>query len=287
MNAVRLCIIGAILAAVLAAPWLIHLRAEAALRVREKSLRRQQGLLDELAEENQRLSNLLARTESPRSLSEPERLELLKLRNEIGQLRSAIKGMESKRRELLRLREGLDDLATNAQRIVLTALLADEMEVRRVRAQQLKQWLETSPEEKIPELQFVPELKWIRATDRPWVETDEENRHTMSNLRFDGEMEFARRATKALQLFVQANSGQFPADLAQLKPYFESPVEDAILDRYQIVPAKSLNIQPGPVGDWVITQKAPVNPELDARLVINLRGMHPANRDPGRWDPLR
>jgi hypothetical protein len=287
MKTTRLCIVGAILVAALAVPWLIHVRAEAGLRVQEESLHEQDRLLGELSAENERLSNLVARTESPGRLSEAERLELLKLRNAIGQLRSAIKEMEPKRRELQRLREGLDDLATNSQQIVLTALLADEMEVRRARVAQLKQWLEGRPEEKIPELQFVPELRWIRLTDRPWVETDEENRHTMSMLRCDGEMTFARMATKALQQFTLANNGQFPADLSQLKPYFESPVEDAILDRYQIVAAQSLHLQPGAVGDWVITQKAPVNPELDARQVINLRGVHPANRDPGRWDPLR
>ena len=59
-----------------------------------------------------------------------------------------------------------------------------------------------------------------------------------------------------------------PADLSQLKPYFRTPIDDAILQRYEIVPADSLPTitLPG-VGGWVITQKAAVDLEYDTRIV--------------------
>jgi hypothetical protein len=67
---------------------------------------------------------------------------------------------------------------------------------------------------------------------------------------------------------MSANDGQWPADLEQLKTYFNPPVEDAILDRWQIV---SKDEFPGRqfAGDWVLTEKTPVDPEYDRRWTID------------------
>ena len=69
--------------------------------------------------------------------------------------------------------------------INLTALLADEMDMRRARVAQLKQWLEDMPSEKIPELQFLSDSNWIEAVENLSV-TDDEYRQTMSHLRSRG-----------------------------------------------------------------------------------------------------
>ena len=42
----------------------------------------------------------------------------------------------------------------------------------------------------------------------------------------------------ALQKYVRTHNSQFPTDLAQLRPYFKSPVDDAVLERWQIVPSQ-------------------------------------------------
>ena len=65
-------------------------------------------------------------------------------------------------------------------------------------------------------------------------------------------------------------------------------MDDALLERYEIVPAKNLNIESGVDSgeDWVITQKAPVNRDLDHRSAISLRGLIPGSLDGGRWDTV-
>jgi hypothetical protein len=63
-------------------------------------------------------------------------------------------------------------------------------------------------------------------------------------------------------------------------------VDQAILQRYEIVPAQSLVSSLAAVGgDWVITEKAPVNKDLDQRLAIGMTGGTQVIQK-GRWDPV-
>jgi hypothetical protein len=50
------------------------------------------------------------------------------------------------------------------------------------------------------------------------------------------------------------------------------PLEDEILNRYELVPATSLVQQLQNQGDWVITQKAPVDGVYDSRMAEGLTG---------------
>jgi hypothetical protein len=286
MKRLRLGIVGAILAAVLVSPCLIQKRAEGLLRSKQLTLQQQAVLLDQLSGENARLSTTVAQITSSHSLSDMELSELMKLRAVVGQLRQAVQEIGPVQHQISRIREGLQQMEENAGGINLTGLLADEMEMRQARVAQLKQWLEATPTEKVPELQFLSELDWSRAVENLCV-TDDEYRQRMSQLRAQGERAFSNMAFQALQQYAQANHGQFPAELSQLKPFFGSPIDDAILERYEIVPAKSLNIEINVKApeDWVITQKAPVNRDLDHRWAISLLGLTHGSSERGQWDP--
>src|SRR5215212_10189574 len=48
----------------------------------------------------------------------------------------------------------------------------------------------------------------------------------------------------ALRDYAQANGGQLPADLSQLKPYFQAPVDDALLQRYALLQTGKLSDLP-------------------------------------------
>ena len=70
----------------------------------------------------------------------------------------------------------------------------------------------------------------------------------------------------ALVGYSDANSGQLPADMLQLKPYFESTVDESILQRYEI-------LQTGKMEDVasdakIFAEKAPVDNQYDTRLII-------------------
>jgi hypothetical protein len=286
MKTRKLGIIGAVLAAALAAPLLVQHRAEVRGRAQQQTLRQQAVLLDQWSAENERLSNIVAQVKSSQSLSDAQLTDLMKLRNEAGELQRTLQEMDQLRSRIHRLRDRLQDAAKEEEgRDNYTALLADEMPRRQARVARLRQWLEEMPEERIPELQFLSEDDWIARVDDPLV-TDDDYRSSMIRLRGDADREFARRVFPALQQYAQANNGQFPTDLSQLKPYFESPIDDAILQRFEIVPTKSLVSYLAQLGgDWLITQKAPVNKE-DERLAISLTGFR-LTIQRGRWDPVQ
>ena len=287
MKILKLGIIGVVLAAGLAAPLLVQYHAEVRGRAQQQTFLQQVALLDQWSAENERLSNRVAQVKSSQSLSDAQLTDLMKLRNEFGQLQQTLQEMDELRQRIHRLRDRLQDAAKEEEEghDNYTALLADEMPRRQARVARLRQWLEQMPEEKIPELQFLSEDDWIARVDDPLV-TDDDYRSAMILLRMDGDGEFARRAKPALQQYVQANNGQFPTDLSQLKPYFESPIDDAILQRYGIVPAKSLVSSLAELGgDQLITEKVPVNTN-DLRTAITTNTWR-NSMEGGRWDPVQ
>jgi hypothetical protein len=221
-------------------------------------------------------------------LSDAELSEVLKLRNEIGQLRRTLKEMDQLHREIDRIRNAAQRLTKDQDRggDGPTALLADQMELRRARLGGLRQWLGDRPEEQIPELQFLSEESWIRSADWERV-TDEEFRGWISAQRSNAEAKFARMTQKALKGFAQEHDSRFPTDVSQLKGYYEMPIDDAILQRWEVVPAKSLikSLAEGG-GDWVITQKTPVNKKFDSRRGISLTDCRGTLQE-GRWETVR
>ena len=161
--------------------------------------------------------------------------------------------------------------------------------MRKIYAEQvdrLKQWLETNPSEKIPELQNIPEETWVNAVET--LATDDGFARAARILRANAENQVFDTLWPALRKYAQDNNGQFPTDLSQLKPYFKSPIDDAILQRYAILPASNLVSELRPGGDWVITQKAPVNPALDLRDAYGLTESRMADeRVTNRWTLIR
>lgn len=288
MKTLKLGIISSVLAVALASPWLVRHRAEARGRAQQQALLQQAAVLDQWSAENARLSNMVAQVKGSQTLSDTQLASLTKLRNEFGELQQTLQEIEQLRHQIQRLRDRLQDAAREEAEghDDYTALLADEMPRRQARVARLKQWLEEMPEEKIPELQFLSENDWIRRVDDPLV-TDDDYRSAISWLRMDADGEFAQRTFPALQQYVQVNNGQFPTDLAQLKPYFESPIDDAVLHRYEIVPTKSLVSSLAELGgDKLITEKAPINEELDLRTAIGTNRWR-NTMEGGRWDPVQ
>ncbi len=243
MKKANLIFISGILAVAVAAPWLIHRHAAKALRSNQESLNQQASLLAVLSAEKERLSNSASSAKYSESLSATELDELLHLRNEIAQLQGAIQEMEQLRSSLSRLRDRLQDASAEEKngRENDKALLAEESALRQSRVTRLKSWLEGMPQEKIPELQFISEGEWTFKVDSALI-TDNDYRVAIGLLRGEAEGRFISMAFKALKQYANANNGEFPSEILQLQPYFRSPVDEAILQRYEIVPANSLEL---------------------------------------------
>ena len=269
MTATQKLLVAAMVVASVITPVLVQHRAQTKLAEQDRALQRQAGQLAELQKENERLANLLAEANSSRSLPSGLFNELLRLRGQVGRLNRDV-------RELAELKATSSTPGSN--------VLATTEQVWSERASQLKQWLEVNPAGKIPELQFLTDQNWIESIYPLTLSSDEECRRAMSTVRANAELRVLDLLAGALSNYSKANNGQFPSALSQLSPYFKSPVDDAILDRYEIVRADSLAAELQRGDDWVITQKAPVDEAWDARLTIGMTGGGMADgRVTNRW----
>lgn len=237
MNLPKLFLVSGLLIAIAAFLLVAQHLNQVRLQSEIESLRQQ---LAKLNDDNQSLSNNLAQTITPKNdqmLSDTQFNEFLKLRGENTVLQNAEK-----------------DETAIAAKAWLT------------KVNKLKQRLEETPNAKIPELQFVTDQDWLNVTSKR-LETDADYRQALASLRSIAESKFAEMFQQASRKYSTANNGQEFTDLAQLQPYFDSPVDDAILQRWQLEPAKAetaFQVQ----GDWLITQKAPVDDVFDSRYVI-------------------
>ncbi len=184
------------------------------------------------------------------------------LKGDLGEL-SRLRG------EVARLRESAPAQSRDPQNVEMKSWL--------LRAEKLKQRLAESPGARIPEMQFLTEDDYMQAS-RSTLNYERDYLAALANLRSSGEFKFiTTMLNPALTQYAQANNGQFPTDLAQLKPYFPSPVEDAILDRWEIAPASM--VRTDNFGDPIITQKAAVDEDWDARYAVGLKGFASAGLD--------
>ena len=138
------------------------------------------------------------------------------------------------------------------------------------RVDQLKQRLLQDPSAQIPELQYVTDKDWLDAA-RGELNTETDYRRALSALRGAGERKAVDMMKKALASFRQNSGGQSPTNLSQLQPYFDSPVDTTVLQRWEIPSAAALSSL-GMGGDIMITQKAPVDDVFDTRFGIGPGG---------------
>ncbi|MDB6032133.1 MAG: hypothetical protein JWM16_2471 [Verrucomicrobiales bacterium] len=282
MNCRSFLLVLLILAAGAMTPLLVHHHGKARLMAVQDRLSAQARRLDELNQTNKWQPERASETGGGLPLSAEEVRELARLRNEARQLRETLQQRDRLVREKQRIEQALQNPSHETELENPTALLVDELPTRRARVTALHEWLEQNPKEKIPELGFLSEDSWIRSADRQRV-TDEDFEGWMSAQRGNAEAKFGHMARNAVKAFAQANDGNFPKELAQLKPFFSQPIDDAILDRYKIVSSKTLPQFLAEVGDWAITQKAPINAKRDSRLAIGLKDRRGTVQE-GRWD---
>jgi len=254
MTTLQKTVVTAALAAVGTGIFEAHQAAQ--LREQNQALQQQQttlaGQIQQLQGERDGATNQLAGllAENAQLKSNENENELLKLRGEVTRLENA-------------KTEAENDPVESAAKAWLT------------KVNLLKQRLEHTPNEKIPELQFATEIDWLNAANCcPQLNTDADYRWGLNILFGEVEGAFGKMAMNALQKYIQANNGRFPTDLSQLQPYFDSPIDDAILQRYEIVPASSVPKAKEMGDDWLIAQKIRIdaNDKNDGREVFGAKG---------------
>ncbi|HWF18989.1 MAG TPA: sigma-70 family RNA polymerase sigma factor [Verrucomicrobiae bacterium] len=202
-----------------------------------------------LASLNQQLNELKSNQNSA---------ELLRLRGEVSVLRKE------------RQEQSRDKMALNTEDPATQSFLA-----ARALAQKISDAFQQMPEKAIPELKLMTDVDWLSATKQASFDSDADTRKTLRNVR--------ALAKKRLPLggslfsFTQANNGQLPSSLSQLKSYFLSQLNyssretaqlddgtlDAILSRYELL--HSGNVSDYPPGTWFIGEKSSVDKDYDSR----------------------
>ena len=167
--------------------------------------------------------------------------------------------------ELLRLRAEVTRLENqqNDPTAIAAKTLIDKVS-------KLKQRFAETPGAQIPEMKFLTDEDWLQAANCT-LDTDTDYRRAMAALRTDAESKVIPILKSALQAYLQANNQQFPADISQLEPYFTSPLNQTILDRWEVaLPSTVPNIGVGSGG--IITEKAAVDEIFDSRVAIGADG---------------
>lgn len=242
---------AALVAAVSAGIFEAHQTSQ--LRTQNQTLQQQQASLtaqiqqlnQSLADATNQLTELLA--ENSHVKANPHENELLKLRGEVTQLRTANAQNDSN--------DPTDQAAKNVAATV----------------KQMKQWLEQNPNQKIPELQYLTAENWLRGASYSgeW-KTDDEFDRGLSQLRRDAKRMFANSIGNALANYIAGNNGQLPSDISQLESYFNPPIDGTLLQRYQLL--QTGNLSDLPKDEPLIEEKAPVDDKYDSLFKISAIG---------------
>ncbi len=178
-----------------------------------------------------------------------DNLELVRLRGEVTQLRKAAADLAAQ--------------PVDSRDALMKAWLA--------RLDKLKQAVAQNADKTVPEFQLLSEQSWLDAAREAKFDTDKDVRQTLANVRRMAENAFVSAAQGALGKYMKANNEQFPTELTQLQPFFDTPMDPAILQRWEILPQTAMpNMNMG--GDWIITEKAPVDRELDSHSAFGPNG---------------
>jgi RNA polymerase sigma factor (sigma-70 family) len=134
----------------------------------------------------------------------------------------------------------------------------------------LRQLVARVPELNIPEMQLATEEDWLDATKES-LETEEDYRRALAKLRNVVISRFTGDVRKAILQYQEKTGQPFPTDPAQLEPYLERSLGASVWNRYVVQPASTIPMMKMG-GDWIITQKAPIDDEYDSKYVIGPYG---------------
>ncbi|MGC3957439.1 MAG: sigma-70 family RNA polymerase sigma factor [Verrucomicrobiota bacterium] len=185
--------------------------------------------------------------------------------------------LNSSQTELLRLRGKFGQLTAAARE---PGNVAAQEWLARIEA--LKSKLAQTPAAQIPEMAFLTDEDWLNAAKKD-LRTDFDYRYAFASLRNDAEAKFAAMLMNAIAQYalqhdahepkrLDPESATFPKEISDLRPYLDpSKVTDDMLSRFEIISPSAIGENPQQRGNFIITQKDAVDPELDQRWAIGLQ----------------
>jgi RNA polymerase sigma factor (sigma-70 family) len=190
--------------------------------------------------------------------------QLAALQQDVAQLREQTASIPKLRGEITRLQAA-------RTREAAAAAYAEDPFTKSVlsltdRAFELYQHLLKMPERSIPELHLLNENDWLQAVSDADLSDESGVRKALAKLRSLAKSRFATQTSSALTKYIEAHEGKLPDAMSDLKPYFTKPVDDAALQRYDMLFTGHANDLPK--DSWVITEKAPVDRDFDSHTYV-------------------
>lgn len=199
-------------------------------------------------------------------------------------LRDELAKTESNKRELLKLRSEVARLqrqATDFSRSSAAASASPALPAKLERANHLRQQLDQFAKWKIPELQLLTDGDWLNALGEEDPKTQDGLRLAFAGLRYNAKLKLVPLLQAALKEYVRAHEGQLPATVTDLKPYFASPVNDTILERYTMAHTGPLKDVPEQQrSSSLISEKAGVDEDIDVIFTIGINGQTTRGANP-------
>jgi hypothetical protein len=170
-----------------------------------------------------------------------------------------------------------DDLAAARAAAESTATQRDqdpEVNAWAERVGQLKRLFAEHPEQRIPEMGLISDLDWIQLAREAKLGDDESIRSAMARVRDDAKSIFASKLAQALRRFTAAHDATLPSDLPQLLPFFDRPIDPAMLQRYNLVVTGKVAdaVRGHPATPNAILERAPVDEDYDSRVHVDALG---------------
>lgn len=148
--------------------------------------------------------------------------------------------------------------------------------LRKIRAR-----LNDDPRQQIPQLQLLTDDDWLRVASRVQFDSAEHVRQALAMVRTAAKDKFQRLLGAALTRYCKQNNSALPATVYALAPFFDAPVDPAILGQYEMVPRGSPSDRTKPA----IQESAAVDPDYDTRWETFANGGAGRTNAPAAWLP--
>lgn len=164
----------------------------------------------------------------------------------IGELEAAATKSDRREQQLrgerVQLLQKLTEASRAAELATTTAAAAPEANPTAKVVAQVRAWMERLPGKTSPEMGFLADSDIVAATNNSPLETEDQAIRALAGLRAAAQGKFTPLMMGALRRYLAANGDVLPAEATQLAPYFNPPVDPAILPRYEMLHA-------GPIAD--------------------------------------
>jgi hypothetical protein len=138
------------------------------------------------------------------------------------------------------------------------------------RVTQLRDRLSQNPAQMIPEIALATEEDWKDVVKNGNWDSQEEMLEAFKALRTRSKTRFATAFGPAMRRYAANNGGNLPGDLSQAAPYFDPPIDPAILSRYTML--QSGPLQNIPPNQYLIQESTVADPQHDSQFSIGLSG---------------